>query len=658
MKGTLRHGVGVAAAVVATALSAMLSALASATLKYGDVEISGNFETQNLIRHPDIDEVQFIQNRNTVRVRIDWKWLKDGRFIDKFDVPWIRRARLFLLYRGVYDGFYDIAPGGNQVGQAVEDDRIGGPIIGNRIGTCLDPATGKKLAGADCGPGTVLRPGRYSRYTENTRDTLKFENILREAYVDLTLRDVPLNLRIGRQQVVWGEADQFRLADIWNPLDVSWRFPIGDTFDEFRVPLWLVKGLWKFGSVDLGPLGQHHNTFVEFVWNPFDFQPGQKIDWLPRPHSLPFANPLRQGQIWAIPVIPGLVISPTFDLQGTSFKRGRFKRNIEDATELGIRLHSMTSFGLEWTINYIYGRGKWLANSPALGVKIRQIGPVDVVGATPPLGTFSGFPVRAAPVIAEVVHPYNHIWGFTGNFFDSAFTNAVIRWEAAYAKDEPFATSEEESRPPILGVPGVFSPVGFDKRDVLAFMIGMDRPTWIRWLNRRGTWFLTMQAFGVVIPWGDPDKLHGFSSARRAPYFTPTANQGLPGADTGGFGVWDGCTDFGVKQGHCFAGTVERIQNALVPPDDNYSRFESMITFAATTAYKGGSVQPQFIWLFDPFNLWMAPQLQLQYAYTNDFIITLQSRVIIPMHPPTNDPWFVGRFGRRSETGIIVKYQF
>ena len=51
-------------------------------------------------------------NRNILRLRVDWDWFKKGRLIDRFDLPFIERSKVFLLYRGVYDGFYDMRPEG------------------------------------------------------------------------------------------------------------------------------------------------------------------------------------------------------------------------------------------------------------------------------------------------------------------------------------------------------------------------------------------------------------------------------------------------------------------------------------------------------------------------------------------------------------------
>ena len=70
-------------------------------------------------------------------------------------------------------------------------------------------------------------------------------------YVDISLRDLPLSFRLGKQQVVWGETDSFRMLDRANPLDLTWH-QVYESWDDLRVPLWMIKGLWEFGYV--GPL--------------------------------------------------------------------------------------------------------------------------------------------------------------------------------------------------------------------------------------------------------------------------------------------------------------------------------------------------------------------------------------------------------------------
>ena len=61
----------------------------------------------------------------------------------------------------------------------------------------------------------------------------------------------PLFIRIGRQNLSWGETDGFRLLDQINPLDNlfgGFLVPL----DERRVPLNMLRAQWSFGT--LGPI--------------------------------------------------------------------------------------------------------------------------------------------------------------------------------------------------------------------------------------------------------------------------------------------------------------------------------------------------------------------------------------------------------------------
>jgi len=624
------------AAVPLLLLSIAVALPAGATMRYGAIEISGNVESQNLIRHSDVDKYQFVQNRNTFRLRVDWDWLQNGKLIDKISVPFIERSKLFILYRGVYDGFYDIGPTDRQHGQTRFDDLVG---------------------------------GRVTDISNSQLDGIKFENRLREAYIDLKVKDAPVSFRLGRQQVIWGEADQFRLMDIWNPLDVTWHFQQesgggvgggGGSWDNIRIPLWLAKGLWDIG--DLGPLS---NTFLEVVYNPFDFQPGAKVAFLPQPWSLPFPDPLRTGQINNS---NGLLVTPQIDLQGTSLKKGDFSRNPQDASEVGTRFHAATPQGLEFSLNYLYGRGRGIGAASPFAVKIDSITFSDspIVLADNPVGIYQpdiNNPAVTQGVIpvnvkAEVVHPYMHIFGLTGNYFEGDYTASVFRFETAYAMGEPFQTVEEDKLVPVcvfnpstgkrtcpkktssafLGT----SPLGFTKRDVWAGMVGFDRQTWIRWLNPKTTWFLTGQFFWSYTTGGHVDDLRGTSGAGEFPYYGP-AGKWISGPN---------------------AGQVERQQLSgpgVVGNADNVRRWEHLITFAATSFYRGGTIVPFVADAWDPVNDNNEVIWNLDYFYSNDIIITVDQKFFMSYGSKavSNDPWFAGgRFSRRDETGIKVTYQF
>ncbi len=84
----------------AVAWAAMLGILvlprpAAATMRLGDLglgdlDVSGNLQTQNIIRHPDAERLMFIQQRNTFRLRVDWDLVEDGRLLGRARAPGIR----------------------------------------------------------------------------------------------------------------------------------------------------------------------------------------------------------------------------------------------------------------------------------------------------------------------------------------------------------------------------------------------------------------------------------------------------------------------------------------------------------------------------------------------------------------------------------------
>lgn len=101
-------------------------------------------------------------------------------------------------------------------------------------------------------PADHLEPGQPSQlYTSDaTRRALwgpYAEAELRELYAEIYLGDS--YLKLGKQQIVWGQADGLKVLDRVNPQ--SFREFILDDFDRSRIPLWALK--WEF------PLSQNWN---------------------------------------------------------------------------------------------------------------------------------------------------------------------------------------------------------------------------------------------------------------------------------------------------------------------------------------------------------------------------------------------------------------
>jgi hypothetical protein len=112
------------------------------------------------------------------------------------------------------------------------------------------------------------------RYPRAVRDDEKKEAELRDAFVDLNWR--AFDLRLGKQQVVWGESVGLFYADVVNARDLR-EFILPD-FDWIRVPQWMA---------DLEYSGGWYHA--EFVWSPapaFDRLPRLGAEWaLPLPVS-------------------------------------------------------------------------------------------------------------------------------------------------------------------------------------------------------------------------------------------------------------------------------------------------------------------------------------------------------------------------------------
>ncbi len=86
----------------------------------------------------------------------------------------------------------------------------------------------------------------------------------RELYADGIIGD--WWIRLGKQQIVWGKTDFFRLQDVLNPVDFGQHF-FFDSFEDIRIPQWMLSIQYKAGN--FGPLTD--NAF-QFVWNFDEFK--------------------------------------------------------------------------------------------------------------------------------------------------------------------------------------------------------------------------------------------------------------------------------------------------------------------------------------------------------------------------------------------------
>ena len=85
----------------------------------------------------------------------------------------------------------------------------------------------------------------------SSTDSLDFR--MREIYLDLYFNS--FDIRVGKQQIIWGKADGVFITDIVSPLNLS-EFLLPD-FDEIRVGVYAAKFDFYFG-----------NSTIEAIWKP------------------------------------------------------------------------------------------------------------------------------------------------------------------------------------------------------------------------------------------------------------------------------------------------------------------------------------------------------------------------------------------------------
>ena len=252
------------------------------------------------------------------------------------------------------------------------------------------------------------------------------------------------------------------MLDRANPLDVSWHYimeipPPSFGWDDLRIPLWMLKGLWDIGNV--GPLS---NAFFEMYWNPGDWRP-VKVGFLPRPWGLRIPNPLTNRE-------DGAFFAP-FRAErlanGTSlFKQGDYSRQPGDNSQIGMRFSGVFPNGLQMSHQLFLS---------ALGRRRRHA--VRAACAASP--TRSRGQIRTQDLLArgtlpaEYITPYIHTVGLSANYFEGNWTQTIFRMETVYDFGLPmFDRDKQTTFAPIL--PGV------TRKDYWKGMIAFDRPTWIR----------------------------------------------------------------------------------------------------------------------------------------------------------------------------------
>ncbi len=228
-------------------------------------------------------------------------------------------------------------------------------IIENTLDLTLDQSRGNVAFRVD--PYVYQRPGE------------ELEMGLRQAYVDIYWDSV--DLRVGRQQVIWGKGDGVFITDVVSPKDLR-RFLLPD-FEEIRTGIDAVKLDYYRGSGTL-----------EVVWAPV-FAPTLAPD---------------EGSVWARDM--QFPVQPSFDLSSEDVAA-----SLENSEVFAKYSLLSSSFDLEMMAGYAWDDAPAMHTSAELDPDTHEM-------------------------VSLVITPQHHRLALAGGSFSTAVGGLVVRGEGAY----------------------------------------------------------------------------------------------------------------------------------------------------------------------------------------------------------------------------------
>ncbi len=231
-------------------------------------------------------------------------------------------------------------------------------------------------------------------------DRVEFE--LRELFFEKYINDV--YLKLGKQQIVWGNADGLKVLDVVNPQD--FREFIYDEWSDSRIPLWTA-------NVEI-PI---NDWLMQFIWIP-----DRTYHKIPEPDStFEFTSPMIIGNP-----------PPNVALNINSIQRPQRFFSDSDA---GIRFSGLRN-GWDLTFNYLYHFD-------------------DIPVAFSDVSISQGKPL----ITVSPEYKRSHLIGGT---FSNAFGNLVIRGEYGYFFNRYFVVDDFNNRDGVVEADEFSYVLGFD----------------------------------------------------------------------------------------------------------------------------------------------------------------------------------------------------
>ncbi|WP_246590883.1 DUF1302 family protein [Georgfuchsia toluolica] len=443
--------------------------------------------------------------RNTIQVEAD-KGVNDGWAIHS-------------VLRGTYDGVYDMNSGefGNDAGGAINMQSTTpggylstpwgtGPVthtavsgLGLPLNTFVDtyPASnsnsglrvlGDGWHGINGGVafGVPVRPcnvdsrgctdfGGYGNRTKTELASPEFNSrldFIRELYAKKLFKlgdGTDLFVKVGKQQVVWGRTDLFRVLDVINPVDYS-RNNIYDELQDIRIPMWIAQVEWRFGG---GDILQERN--LQVVWN-FDQFRANNLGQCGTPNSILDAGCFFRGMknLWDnggtvsnfANVGPNTLLATNFGPHQIGINNVNLPGWSFNNTQLGVKFEGVASSGLNFSLNALTYRSQL----PSLH------------GGQGAVNAFTGVSQSSWPYLIAFNMEFPRVNLVGGSLdFQIPAVDAAVRMEGAYTSGEEF--------------PNTASPNLYSRNHVFRSVIGIDRPTFVPFISETRTTLFSGQLF-------------------------------------------------------------------------------------------------------------------------------------------------------------------
>jgi hypothetical protein len=361
-------------------------------------------------------------------------------------------------------------PPGNVLGVNTVANPNSGMVV---LGEFLHETAGGVAFGVPVRPCDVDSRGCLKGYMDKSENELKFSefndnlDFIREFYFDgsMDLNSGTLfNLKVGKQQIVWGRTDLFRVLDIINPVDFS-RNNIYDELEDIRIPTWSIAAEWQYGA---------NETFddinLQLVWV-FDEPRPNNLGQGGEPNAILDAGSFFRGMnnCWengcTVANFAGGTTATDFGPNQIGIRQANVPSWSLDNTSYGFKVE-----GVYQDIGFSVNAFSYLSQLPSLR------------GGIEATNSFTGEKDIWPYLIAfDIDFPRINMFGGSLDFY-SEDIDAAFRVETSYSTGEEFANT--------------LKPRLFSDSDVFRWVLGVDKNVFVRSINPNKAFLLSFQTFG------------------------------------------------------------------------------------------------------------------------------------------------------------------